>query len=395
MAREREASKISLFFSQHPGLMPTPDGDADPEEWLLAWDPSLQIPVADRVDLSHPLVNLNQVKCPGKRKALEVYLRPLAGLSLPGQGELVRYVLYKYRRNMRENTLRGTVSDAKLFLLYMQRTGRQGMEEVTREDLEAFVEQEQDRGMSANSVKKRLVCVYSFLDFLIKEGEVDREVLTRKIQIKLPESLPRAMDPEDVEKFLSVIQDVRDRAMILVLLRTGMRIGELLGTKLIDVHLKERRIEIPQAQKNAVGRVVYISEDARSALQAWMRVRDDQKSSLFYAQGKRSMGYAAARTRFVKYLVKARLDRKGYTLHCLRHTFASEMLNAGMRLECLQQLLGHSSVEVTRRYARLTDKSREEEYFRAMEIIERGGIHGHYELDPELQAFLEEEKLLD
>jgi integrase/recombinase XerD len=208
---------------------------------------------------------------------------------------------------MKENTLRGTVSDVKLFLLFMQRTGRQRMEEVSREDVEAFVEQEQDRGMSANSVKKRLALVYSFLDFLVKEDVMGREVLTRKIQIKLPESLPRAMHPEDVEKLLSVIQDVRDLAMILLLLRTGMRIGELLGTKLIDVHLKEQRIEIPQAQKNAVGRVVYISEDARAALQAWMRVRDEKNSSLFYAQGKRSMGYAAARTRFVKYLVKAGL----------------------------------------------------------------------------------------
>jgi len=62
----------------------------------------------------------------------------------------------------------------------------------------------------------------------------------------------------------------------------------------------------------------------------------------------------------------------------LRHTFASEMLNAGLRLEVLQQLLGHSSLEVTRQYARLTDKTREKEYFHAMTIIERGEIHGHY-----------------
>jgi site-specific recombinase XerD len=68
-------------------------------------------------------------------------------------------------------------------------------------------------------------------------------------------------------------------------------------------------------------------------------------------------------------------------LHCLRHTFASEMLNAGMRLECLQPLLGHSNIEVTRRYARLTDRTREEEYFRAMEVIERGEIDGDYRLD--------------
>ncbi len=101
MAREREAAKLSSVFSQHPRRMPTLDRDADPEEFLLAWDPSLQIPVADRADLSHPLISLTQVKYPGKRKGLEAYLRPLAGLGLPGQGELEAYVLYKYRRNMK------------------------------------------------------------------------------------------------------------------------------------------------------------------------------------------------------------------------------------------------------------------------------------------------------
>jgi integrase/recombinase XerD len=80
----------------------------------------------------------------------------------------------------------------------------------------------------------------------------------------------------------------------------------------------------------------------------------------------------------VKYLKKAGLDQKGYTVHCLRHTFASELLNAGMRLECLQPLLGHQDIEVTRRYARLTDRTREQEYFRAMAIIEKGGIDGDY-----------------
>ena len=71
-----------------------------------------------------------------------------------------------------------------------------------------------------------------------------------------------------------------------------------------------------------------------------------------------------------------RLAEASYSLHSLRHTFASELLNAGMRLECLQQLLGHSCIEMTRRYARLTDKTREQEYFKAMAIIEAGGIDG-------------------
>ena len=125
-----------------------------------------------------------------------------------------------------------------------------------------------------------------------------------------------------------------------------------------------------------MGRVVYLSEDAQAALHAWMNIRDSQKAFLFYARGKRreKLTYGAARILFVKYLKKAGLANKGYTIHRLRHTFASEMLNAGMRLECLQQLLGHSKLEVTRIYARLTDKTREDEYFKAMAIIEGGRL---------------------
>jgi integrase len=97
---------------------------------------------------------------------------------------------------------------------------------------------------------------------------------------------------------------------------------------------------------------------------------------------------------FGKYLEKAGLGHKDYSLHCLRHTCATELLNAGMRLECLQQLLGHSNIEMTRRYARLTDNTRRNEYFQAMAIIEKGDHHGHYQRHSELPAILEEKELL-
>jgi site-specific recombinase XerD len=97
---------------------------------------------------------------------------------------------------------------------------------------------------------------------------------------------------------------------------------------------------------------------------------------------------------FCKYLRKADLSHKGYTLHSLRHTNASSLLNAGIPLECLKELLGHTSVEMTRRYAKLTNKTREKEYFKAMSKIERGEIDGYYKLDLELQEILKEKKLL-
>ena len=96
---------------------------------------------------------------------------------------------------------------------------------------------------------------------------------------------------------------------------------------------------------------------------------------------------------FVRYLKKANVLHKGYSLHCLRHTCATELLNAGMRLECLQQLLGHSSLEQTRRYARLTDKTREEEYFRAMARIEGRKSHERDRDADEVPTVFEETQL--
>jgi integrase/recombinase XerD len=202
------------------------------------------------------------------------------------------------------------------------------------------------------------------------------------------------MDPDDLRKLLSVIEDTRDRAMILVLLRTGMRIGELLNLKVMDVHLKERRIEIYEGEKNRLGRVVYLGDDVMSVLKAWVMMRDPHKESLFYATSKNAMSYSTARQIFANYLQQAGLVQKGYAVHTLRHTFATEFLNAGMRLECLQVLLGHRCIEMTRRYARLTDKTREEEYFKAMSRIERRDSNGDDRCDHELEAIFETEKLL-
>lgn len=156
----------------------------------------------------------------------------------------------------------------------------------------------------------------------------------------------------------------------------------MLETKVVDINLPEKKISIQQAQKTYEGRVVYLSDDASSALKVWLQKRNSTKEYIFYGSGDRErLSYAQARKLFMKYIQKAGMANKSYTLHCLRHTFASELLNAGMRLECLQVLLGHQNIEVTRRYARLTDITRRHEYFKAMEIIEKGEIDGSYRFD--------------
>ncbi len=311
----------------------------------------------------------------------ERLLEKLANQEFVGKDHAVRYLRDQYRRNCRPTTMRCSSANIALFLTFITTAGKTHLEQITRDDLYSFVEYQQDRNLKPTTVVTRLRAIKAFLRFLIDTEVIDYRVLSRKITIKVSQALPRAMDPDDVKRLLSVISHVRNRAMILVMLRTGMRIGELLNTKVREVNFNERRIEIYEASKNRTGRVVYLSDDAQVALKAWFAQRDPRKEFVFYGIGRNTIAYQGARAMFVKYLVKAGIEHRGYSLHCLRHTFASELLNAGMRLECLQQLLGHSSVEMTRRYARLTDKTREEEYFRAMSIIERGEINGHYRLD--------------
>jgi len=361
---------LSPGCQEHPSLISP--RERVPRQGVSSAIPSISIEVSPAARLSESEL---------KPKVIDRVLARLSVLEFPGKDYVEEYLRHLHRRNCKFTTLSSRLTALQLYLSFIEDLGKTHIEEITSQDLEAFVEHEQDRGLTMVSVKTRLSAVYAFLRFWHDKGVVSPELLVRKIRLRLPEPLPRAIDPDDVKKLLAVLDQVRDRAMILLLLRTGMRIGELLNTQLTDVNLAERKIAIYEAEKNGVGRVVYISEDALCALRAWLRRRDPNKVLLFYGQGRSSLSYHGARAMFLKYIKKAGLGHKGYTLHCLRHTFASEMLNAGMRLECLQPLLGHSNIEVTRRYAKLTDKTREQEYFRAMQIIERGEIDGDYRLD--------------
>ena len=322
----------------------------------------------------------SEVLCeqPFSSTLIDRILQKLSCLELPAKGHFECYMRYKWRLNHKPKTLASSFTSVMLFLDFYGKSGKSAIEKLERVDLEAFIEHEQDRGLRISTVRTRLACIIAFLHFLMEQDIVPGSLLKRGIKLKLPDVLPRAISPSDVRKLLWVIEDIRDRALFLLLLRTGIRIGEALGLRLNDLDIKGRKVHLYEGEKNSMGRVVYLSDDALFALKLWLRRRKKDREFVFYGQGHGHLCYSTGRGLFVKYLKKAGLDQKGYTVHCLRHTFASELLNAGMRLECLQQLLGHQDIEVTRRYARLTDTTREEEYFRAMAVIEKGGIDGAY-----------------
>ncbi|SHO51280.1 tyrosine-type recombinase/integrase [Desulfopila aestuarii] len=329
-----------------------------------------------------------------KRYWAQLSCTRLIASRLPGADLAAEYMYDKYIRDLSTKTIQSSGRVILYFLHFLERK-KTNIYTLTHQDISQFVGYEQERGQKTQSVVNYLRIVYAFIKYLVDQDVLPDTVMERKIRIKLPEALPRAITPEDQQRLLGAIRLDRDRALILLLLRTGMRIGELLEVQVSDISVAERKIMIYLGEKNFQGRAVYYSEDAELALKKWLKIRPGYSTSLFPGRSAgRSISYVTAWSVMQNILDRAGLSDKGYSLHSLRHTFATDMLNAGMRLEVLQQLLGHQEIEMTMRYAKITDLTREHEYFKAIARIEQGGYYEHRRVNTQLQRVFEKKKLL-
>src|SRR4030042_2305722 len=189
-------------------------------------------------------------------------LQRLSRIEVPAKEHFERYMRHKWRINHKPRTLASYFTSVMFFLDFCGKSGKSDIQQMERVDLEGFIEHEQDRGLHISTVRNRLACIIAFLHFLMEQDIVPGSLLRRGIKLKLPDVLPRAMNPADVRKLLCVIDDIRDRALFLLLLRTGVRIGEALGLRLNDLDIKGRKIHLFEGEKNSMGRVVYLSDDA-------------------------------------------------------------------------------------------------------------------------------------
>jgi site-specific recombinase XerD len=200
--------------------------------------------------------------------AIDNVLERLRLEDVPGKSHVENYMRHKWRMNHKGKTLESSFTSLMLFLRFYRASGKP-LEKVERSDIEAFLEHEQDRDMHISTVRLRLACLIAFFHYLMEQDALPASLLKKTIKLKLPETLPRAINPKDVRKLLSVIDKIRDRALILLLLRTGIRIGEALSLTLNDIDMRDKKVHLYQGEKNSMGRVVYLSHDAHFALKRW------------------------------------------------------------------------------------------------------------------------------
>ena len=208
-----------------------------------------------------------------------------------------------------------------------------------------------------------LIALRAFLKFLRKRGV--ESLSPERIELaKVPERSLDLISSVELERLMKAsakdtLEGKRDRAILELLFSTGLRISELCSLSTDDIDLS--RDEFSVRGKGDKIRVVFISDEARSAIKEYLAGRKDMDDALFVRYGKKAhVGEDARITprtvqRLLKhYAVKAGITRK-VTPHVIRHSFATDLLSNGADLRSVQALLGHANIGTTQIYTHVTD----------------------------------------
>ncbi len=233
-------------------------------------------------------------------------------------------------------------------------------------------EAKKEKGMAPTTLKKRtqnyyLIALRAFLKYLARQG-INSLAPDRIELAKVPERSLDLITIEELERLLKVpdtttLRGLRDRAILELLFSTGLRISELCSLPR-DINLKLDEMSV--RGKGEKVRVVFISDDAKTAVKNYLDKRDDMDDALFVqilGKGNEKMAQKRDSLRITprsieriikQYAIKCGISKK-VTPHVIRHSFATDLLRNGADLRSVQMLLGHANINTTQIYTHVTD----------------------------------------
>jgi len=279
--------------------------------------------------------------------------------------ELTRYRRSLKRKNYSAHTVKNYLSIMDQFIRWLKVPIR----EVTRREIGSYV----DHLLRGRKTPKTITChlhtIRLFFDYLITEERMDVANPITKVSLRLPKPLPRHLLDIQVTRLFAVITDERDRAIFMLMLRCGLRVEEV-ATLTVDAVDYHRRQLLVSRGKGGKDRVVYISEDARLALKAYLTKRSSKTQALFLVQ-KGPLTGTPISVRGIQKRIEHYAKKSGLTVSChqLRHTMATQLLNADDDHVTIQDLLAHSQVTTTQRYCRVSNLKVQRDYYKAIQVV--------------------------
>ena len=261
-------------------------------------------------------------------------------------------------RGLSLNTRKAYEQDLKSFHAFMEEKGVESFNSVTRKHILDYLMAEKERGMSLNSISRRLVAIKMFFSYLLREGLLANNVTEVMDSPRLWRILPGVLSTREVDRLLAApagngrIQ-MRDRSMLELMYATGLRVSEIAELTLEDVHFDEGYLRC--TGKGRKVRVVPFGGRARESLRQYLSearpeftgVNTGRHVYLTY----RGKGFTRKGIwKMVKnYALRAGIEKQ-VSPHTLRHSFASHLLANGAPLRVIQEMLGHADIATTQIY---------------------------------------------
>jgi site-specific recombinase XerD len=279
--------------------------------------------------------------------------------------ELVRYRRALKRKNYSTHTVKSYVNILDQFIRWLTVP----LSEVTRKDIGIYVDHLLRKRRTPKTITCHLQTIRLFFDYLTNEEGIRMVNPVTRISLRLPKPLPRHLQDEQVTRLFAVITDVRDRAMFMLMLRCGLRVEEVAHLTVDTVEYRRRQLFVSNG-KGSKDRVVYLSEDAQAALQAYLKKRSSKAKGLFLVQ-KGPMTGKPISVRGIQKRIEyyARKSKVKVSCHQLRHTMATQLLNADAALVTIQDLLGHGQITTTQRYCWVSNLKVQRDYYKAIEVV--------------------------
>ena len=286
---------------------------------------------------------------------------------------IINFRRFLKRRNCSRYTLRNYMNTLKQFVIWIS----EPIEQVTARTMLSFIDHLLDRRLSAKTINCYLDSIRGFYDYLIHEESVPIvNPVKRGYVLKLSRPLPRYLRDEEIPRLFGVIDSPRDRAIFMLMLRCGLRVEEVAQLTLGALDLPRSQLFVYHG-KGGKDRIVYLSHDAQQALLEYLKTRCSYRAKrLFLVDKGRCRGNAIS-VRGIQKRMEHYARQAGLKVCChqLRHTMATQLLNADADLVTIQDLLGHCRIKTTQRYCQVSNLKVQRDYHHAIgKVIERHAL---------------------
>jgi site-specific recombinase XerD len=282
--------------------------------------------------------------------------------------------------NRSPNTVRAYAGELRRFTSFLAERGHSmQMADVGQEDLRAYQRHLAGRLRSPASRARALVAIRSWLRWLAREGLIEKDLSNRVTLPKLEQRLPKPMSPEELARMLARLPagglaEKRDRALVHFLIASGCRISEALALDRTDVPRQGNRLVV--TGKGAKQRAVYLTDDARDAVQDYLAAREDASLALFVnfdrsIKEDRDRRLTQAGARHVIRRLRGKLGAWSFrSPHVARHTAATTLLEVtGGDVRLVQEVLGHANLSTLQGYTRIVDARKQDAYRRYQDYL--------------------------